>query len=99
VPRLSSCFDIDSPADQLLNGSAKIYHLEDASKVHRQSVANLLWNDGTLKEPDREYIQHLDDLICLQGDPEDSWVHKFVGWFLNYFGSTGRVRSISFTHL
>jgi hypothetical protein len=84
--------DIDYLVDELLNSSAKIYRLGDASGYHRQYVANLLWNDGSLELPDREYIQHIDDLVCLQGDTEDSWVHRFVSNFLNYFGSAGRVR-------
>lgn len=88
--------DTDCSQDQLLIDSAKIYHLEDASKTHRQSVANLLWNDGGLETPDREYIQHIDDLICLHGDNEDTWVHKFVSGFLAYFGPRGRVRNCSF---
>lgn len=84
--------DTDYCIDDLLNSSAKIYRLEDASAYHRQYIANLLWNDGSLELPDREYIQHIDDLVCLQGDTEDSWVHRFVSRFLNFFGPAGRVR-------
>lgn len=83
---------IDYCVDELLNSSAKIYRLEDASGHHRQYVANLIWNDGSLELPDREYIQHIDDLVCLQGETEDSWIHRFVSKFLNFFGSAGRVR-------
>lgn len=96
---LGSGRDIDFSLDQLLNDSAKIYHLEDASAIHRQSVANLIWNDGSLALPDREYIQHIDDLVCLQGDTEDSWVHFFVSKCINYFGSPTRVRNFSLTFI
>lgn len=59
--------------------------MDDASGYHRQHVANAVWNDGKLQLPDREYIQHIDDLLCLEGDAEDSWVHRFVSLFLSYF--------------
>ncbi|KEF56504.1 uncharacterized protein A1O9_06691 [Exophiala aquamarina CBS 119918] len=72
--------------DELLKSSAEIYRLENAPEHHRQYVANLLWNDGSLDVRDREYIQHKDDLVYFQGDTEDSWVHLFVSKILNCFG-------------
>jgi hypothetical protein len=47
---------------------------------------NHIWNDATIKERDREYILHVDDLVYLNADTEASWVHWFVGFLLYHAG-------------
>lgn len=77
--------------DGLLERSAHLYQMEPAPNRHRQYVANVIWNDGRLRTPDREYIQHIDDLVYLNRDTESSWVHRFVSTLLNRTGSAVRV--------
>ncbi|EXJ61643.1 hypothetical protein A1O7_02072 [Cladophialophora yegresii CBS 114405] len=88
-PRKALFQDIESQLeiyDSLLQRSAQIYQLEEAPNKHRQAVVNHIWSDGTLKERDREYIQHADDLVYLNADTEASWVHWFVGYLLYFTG-------------
>lgn len=61
--------------DKLLLRSASLYELDEPVDRNRQSVARLIWNDGQLAQPDRNYIHYRDDLVTLGGDKEHSWVH------------------------
>ncbi|OCT49643.1 hypothetical protein CLCR_07483 [Cladophialophora carrionii] len=88
-PRRALFQDIESQLeiyDSLLKRSAQIYQLEEAPTKHRQAVVNHIWSDGTIKERDREYILHADDLVYLNADTEASWVHWFVGYLLYHTG-------------
>jgi hypothetical protein len=55
--------------------SAALYQLGEPVDRNRRSVAGLIWNDGQLAQPDRNYITNVDDLVALSGDKEHSWVH------------------------
>ena len=63
--------------DGLLLRSAAMYQLDEPIDRNRRSVADLIWNDGQLAQPDRNYITNVDDLVALRGNKEYTWVHTF----------------------
>ena len=79
--------------DELLMRSASLYQLDEPVDENRRSVAGVIWNDGQLAQPDRNYIHYLDDLVALGGDKEHSWVHLlFERGFTRTSRSLSRVR-------
>jgi hypothetical protein len=62
-------------ADDLLLRAASLAQIESPQRRNQQSIIGLICNDSNLKQPDRFYIDHVDDLLALGGDKEHSWVH------------------------
>lgn len=44
----------------------------------------MIWADAWLTPNDRDYIQHVDDLIIFEADTESSWVHRVVGFLFKW---------------
>lgn len=66
--------------------------MADAMPRHRQTVADLFEEDGTVLENDRSYIQHIDDLLCLDDTSEWTWANQAIEKGLYACGPRVRVR-------
>lgn len=64
--------------DDLLMRTATIFEYERPRKRNQQGVRAFIQNDRMLLPQDREYIDHVDDLLTLGGDLEHSWVHGLI---------------------
>jgi hypothetical protein len=71
-----------------------MYKLEMTSRDHRINVANIIFNDGKLKGPEREYIMHIDDLVNLDPEIEPSYIHEMVIYSIARLGQRARVSSV-----
>ncbi|OAL17983.1 hypothetical protein AYO22_11139 [Fonsecaea multimorphosa] len=61
--------------DDLLSRSAAMYQWQRPDEEDRASIANLIYNDGSLARRDRSWIRKIDDLIVLGGEQNSTWVH------------------------
>ncbi|KIX92742.1 uncharacterized protein Z520_11594 [Fonsecaea multimorphosa CBS 102226] len=64
--------------DDLLSRSAAMYQWQRPDEEDRASIANLIYNDGSLARRDRSWIRKIDDLIVLGGEQNSTWVHGLV---------------------
>ena len=68
----------DVVLDKLILRTAAVLKLAEPDPRNKQSIARFICNDGQLRRPDRDFIQHADDLVGLSGDKEHSWVHSMI---------------------